>query len=95
MARPRSKPQSSAMLAVVQLRTALGETQQSFAVRLGLAMNTVARYETQRDAGCCALIGFYRLAIQEGLPQSAAAILAAIAERLGVAEISVVLERAA
>src|SRR5262245_4068820 len=41
-----SRPRSEISQLVIELRTALGETQQQFAVRLGVALTSVARWET-------------------------------------------------
>jgi transcriptional regulator with XRE-family HTH domain len=46
MARPSAKEKQQISLAVIELRRRLGETQQDFANRLGIALPTVARYET-------------------------------------------------
>ena len=46
MPRPSSRPKHPLSLALVELRSHLGETQQQFASRLGVAITTVARYET-------------------------------------------------
>jgi transcriptional regulator with XRE-family HTH domain len=48
MARPTSRKKSELSKAVVELRVLLGENQQAFSNRLGIALNTVARYETSR-----------------------------------------------
>lgn len=52
MSRPRSIPgsgKSELSKAVRDLRERLGESQQAFSNRLGIALNTIARYETTRD----------------------------------------------
>jgi len=50
--------------AVRALRQALGDTQQSFAHRLGLAISTVVRYELTRPPSGAALLTFANLAEQ-------------------------------
>jgi len=51
---------------VRSLRKALGETQQQFANRCGLAIITIARYEAERSPELRELNKFYRLAIEIG-----------------------------
>jgi transcriptional regulator with XRE-family HTH domain len=46
MARPTNRERHSLSIAVSELRHELGETQQQFAGRLGVAVTTIARYET-------------------------------------------------
>jgi transcriptional regulator with XRE-family HTH domain len=53
--------------AVRALRVALGDTQQSFAHRLGLAISTVVRYELTRPPRGIELGRFYHLAIEHHL----------------------------
>ncbi|MGC2660237.1 MAG: helix-turn-helix domain-containing protein [Bryobacteraceae bacterium] len=47
MARPTSRPKPETGKAVLALRKSLGESQQAFANRLGIALQTVARWETK------------------------------------------------
>jgi transcriptional regulator with XRE-family HTH domain len=54
------------------LRERLGDTQQEFAVRLGIALASVARYETSRPPSGQALLTFEDLARQNGLLELAA-----------------------
>ena len=56
---------------VKRLRVALGDTQQSFAHRLGLAISTVVRYEHSRPPNAAALAQFAELATANGLPECA------------------------
>jgi transcriptional regulator with XRE-family HTH domain len=46
MPRPTSRKKSELSKAVIELRTFLGESQQAFSNRLGVALSTIARYET-------------------------------------------------
>lgn len=48
MARPLKERRGELPSAVAALRHHIGETQQQFAARLGLAITSIARYETQR-----------------------------------------------
>lgn len=50
-------------IAVKDLRAALGDTQQAFAHRLGLAISTVVRYELTRSPRGAELGRFYNLAL--------------------------------
>lgn len=61
--------------AVRELRKRLGETQQSFATRLGLAISTVVRYELSRPPKGVALKQFYDLATASGHADLAEAFL--------------------
>ncbi len=54
------------MEAVRELRTRLGDTQQAFAARTGLAISTVVRYELSRPPKGQALAMFERLAFDNG-----------------------------
>src|SRR6476469_7439938 len=58
--------------AVRDLRLALGETQQSFAHRLRLAISTVVRYELTRPPRGTELGRFYNLAMENGFTEIAA-----------------------
>lgn len=62
MARPTTRKRDSVSLAVIKLRTALGDSQQQFAARLGVAITTIARWETQRPPGGKVLHALERLA---------------------------------
>jgi len=57
--------------AVRNLRVALGDTQQSFAHRLGMAISTVVRYESTRPPRGKVLVQFERLARKHGLKEIA------------------------
>ena len=57
--------------AVRRLRLALGETQQQFAARTGLAISTVVRYELSRPPRGNALEQFKALAEKNGLREIA------------------------
>jgi transcriptional regulator with XRE-family HTH domain len=48
MARPTSRKKSPLSQAVTDLRTRMGQSQQEFANALGVALNTIARYETRQ-----------------------------------------------
>ncbi len=61
--------QNAVTNAVKQLRLALGDTQQQFAARTGLAISTVVRYELSRPPRGEALLPFRKLAQEHGLRQ--------------------------
>jgi transcriptional regulator with XRE-family HTH domain len=56
MARPTSRRKSKLSKAVCELRTRLGWSQQTLSNRLGVALNTIARYETAREPSGEALL---------------------------------------
>src|SRR4051812_19934873 len=58
--------------AVRELRAALGDSQQSFAGRIGVSMRAVANYEKDRIASAKALYQLAKLASQSGKPDLAA-----------------------
>ena len=62
MARPTKKKRTALSEAVKRLRLALGDTQQLFAVRTGLSVVSVARYETNSEPSQHVLGQFARLA---------------------------------
>jgi transcriptional regulator with XRE-family HTH domain len=64
--RPTDIVRSPAANSVIELRAALGETQQQFAMRLGSSMGSVARYETNRDPTARVLARMYLAAIESG-----------------------------
>jgi transcriptional regulator with XRE-family HTH domain len=66
--------------AVRRLRRALGETQQQFAARTGLAISTVVRYELSRPPRGEAIRQFKDLAAQNGLNDIAATFAYALGE---------------
>ena len=68
--------------AVKSLRVALGDTQQSFAHRLGLAISTAVRYETNRPPTGTALLELMKLADAHGLEDLATKFQEAISEEL-------------
>lgn len=49
MARPGSRKKSEMSKAIADLRAQLGDSQQAFSNRLGLALNTIQRYEMGRE----------------------------------------------
>src|SRR5215467_11980425 len=55
MARPTERKRHRLSQAVIDLRAEFGETQQAFALRLGTAIATIARYETSRPPSGTAL----------------------------------------
>jgi transcriptional regulator with XRE-family HTH domain len=69
--------------AVLALRKKLGDTQQQFAHRLGLAIATVVRYESTRAPKGKALAALAEVATQNGCTAEAATLSAALAEELG------------
>lgn len=84
--RPRlsSLPRSPVSEAVRQLRLHLGLTQQLFAVKLGTALATIARYETDRTPRGKILIEFNRLAEQAGRKDLAQIFSRAAYDQLGI-----------
>jgi transcriptional regulator with XRE-family HTH domain len=65
---PEPKRKRSAVSeAVVRLRTALGETQEQFAARMGTSVATIARYETSRTPKRGALDELIKIADENGL----------------------------
>src|SRR5579864_8792717 len=66
MARPTERLRNPLSRAVIELRIALGETQQAFAARLGTAIATVARYETSRPPSVVALVQLALIAQKAG-----------------------------
>ena len=83
MARPSSRHRSDLSNAVIQLRRSLGDTQQQFAMRLGLAMTTIARYETSRQPQGDVLLQFARVAEDNGYSKLAQIFRRAMAEEAG------------
>jgi transcriptional regulator with XRE-family HTH domain len=69
--------------AVRDLRSALGETQQTFASRMKTAIRTVARWETTRPPSGASLAQLERLAATKGLEDLTAVFRAALADELG------------
>ena len=71
MPRPTSRKKSELSKAVVDLRTFLGDSQQAFSNRLGVALNTVARHETSRPPSGEMLFKLAQLAAknQQTFPQ--------------------------
>lgn len=57
--------------ALIDLRNALGETQQQFAVRIGASVTTIARYETFRPPHGKTLVQIADIAQQRGLDELA------------------------
>jgi transcriptional regulator with XRE-family HTH domain len=69
---------------VKRLRLALGDTQQAFAHRLGLAISTVVRYELTRAPRGRALVELAELAMANGLEDCAKVFRNALLAGLGV-----------
>ena len=69
--------------AVKALRLTLGDTQQQFAQRLGLAISTVVRYESTRAPRGDALAKLYKLALDNKLRRIAAMFQAVVLRELG------------
>ena len=67
MPRPTLRKRDPISIAVLQLRRAFGENQQQFANRTGLAITTIARYETSRPPQREALQLFFTLAREKEL----------------------------
>jgi len=73
--------------AVRELRAATGDSQQSFAQRLGLSMRAIANYEKDRAPNSPALYRLAKLARQVGRPDLAQIFSSALSEELhGVVE---------
>jgi transcriptional regulator with XRE-family HTH domain len=83
MARPLEKTRSELSRAVVELRKALGDSQQQFAGRLRIAMTTIARYETSRPPKGKALATMARVAEEIGRKDLADEFLLALNAELG------------
>ncbi len=62
MARPTSRRRSPLAKALIELRSRLGETQQSMAVRFGVAVQTIARWETTGEPQSIMLWRLWELA---------------------------------
>lgn len=75
-------PNGLILKAVKTLRLALGETQQSFAGRLGLAISTVVRYESTRPPRGAEIARFLDLAIANGRQDLAEVFARAMADEL-------------
>ena len=69
--------------AVKTLRLHLGDTQQSFATRLGLAISTAVRYESTRAPRGRALAQLYDVAKQHGCDAAAQVFHGALAKEMG------------
>lgn len=83
MARPTKRLRDPLSQAVIELRTTLGETQQAFAGRLGVAIATIARYETVRPPSGKALAQLQSLAAKEGRREIAEVFRRALVFELG------------
>jgi transcriptional regulator with XRE-family HTH domain len=79
-------PKHPLLSTVRELRLALGDTQQSFAERLGLSISTVVRYELSRPPKGRALAQFARVADENGMKELSAVFQRALAEDLGAGE---------
>jgi transcriptional regulator with XRE-family HTH domain len=64
--RPTSRMKSETSEKICALRALLGDSQQAFSNRLGLAINTIARYETSREPTGEVLLKFADVAEQHG-----------------------------
>src|SRR5689334_11883958 len=84
MARPTDRERSPLSEALIQLRQTLGHSQQQFASRTGLAVTTIARYETSRPPRGRELGIFHRLAVEAHRPDIAAAFGEAMADELSM-----------
>jgi transcriptional regulator with XRE-family HTH domain len=79
----KNSKSTAASNAVRELRHALDMTQQEFAVQLGLALPTIARYETDRTPKGKVLSEFLRLAEQKNRADLAAIFRRELNEQLG------------
>jgi transcriptional regulator with XRE-family HTH domain len=77
-------PDTAVTETVKKLRLAVGDTQQQFAHRMGLAISTVVRYESTRPPKGRALAGFVELATASNLPDLAKVLNDALLEEIGV-----------
>src|ERR1035437_96317 len=84
MPRPTSRERDPISIAVARLRQSFGESQQEFANRTGLAITTVARYETSRPPQGESLDLFCALARQQGLTEVAETFRNALIAQTGV-----------
>jgi transcriptional regulator with XRE-family HTH domain len=71
MPRPTSKSKSEISELVIRLRNSLGESQQAFSNRLGLALQTIARWETSGQPKGEALLTLARVADEQNQPELA------------------------
>jgi len=77
-------PKTEINEAVRKLRLALGDTQQQFAQRLGLAISSVVRYELTSEPGPAVLVQLANLAAENNLPDVAGPLNKALLINLGV-----------
>lgn len=82
MARPTLKKKSPLSQAIVDIRAKLGESQQAFANRLGMALQTVARWETQGPPSGYILVRLEQIARQADLPAAANVFSSAVEDEL-------------
>jgi transcriptional regulator with XRE-family HTH domain len=66
MARPTARKKSEVAVALAELRKRMGMTQTQFAIRAGLAVPTVAKYESRPPLRGAALEVFEKIAAEEG-----------------------------
>jgi transcriptional regulator with XRE-family HTH domain len=66
MSRPASRKKSETSQAIADLRALLGDSQQAFSNRLGLALNTIQRYEMGREPTGQVLLDMGHLAAKVG-----------------------------
>ncbi len=66
MARPSIKTKSPLSEALIHLRSTYGESQQAFSNRLGLALNTIAKYESVKPPTGVVLLKFASMAAEKG-----------------------------
>src|SRR5215467_9779893 len=78
MGRPTSRPKSEVSLAITRMRESAGDTIESFAARLKVALNTVSRWENSQPPRGESLAKLYRFAKRHGPPTSADVLLRAI-----------------
>jgi transcriptional regulator with XRE-family HTH domain len=87
MARPRKSEPNPVSDAVQKLRNCLNQTQQEFANSLGVAITTVARWETTRPPKGRALSDLNKLALENKQWELAKIFGDALADELGLTEI--------
>src|SRR5689334_5702709 len=77
---------SDLVMAVRELRAALGDTLQAFATRLGMSISAIANYEGGRDPSGKALYKLERLAMAQGRHDLALVFARALAHEMDWAQ---------
>ena len=87
MARPTERKRHRLSQAVIDLRTALGKTQQEFAAYLKTALSTIARYETNRPPSGAILASLAATAQEIGRGDLALDFMSELGRELNLREI--------